>query len=508
MGKKKSTVLMVLLTIVIVVLCAITAFPAMPVLGTVYNWKPAVMQYDLGADLGGGYYTYYYPNGVITATEYNERKAELSGDELAEFVASYEEHGSLYLDKDSDIFSENEISEDFKNEFEELTNVIAARYAAKGYSDYCVSVVDDYSLRVAVPTSEDTKEREAYENAVSTFGLFLNTGAVDVLRGGTSVVDEEEGVQALIEGVSTYSQYGTVYLSVKFTDAGVDVMDDFLLEMESVSAESSSTEKKNLQINVGETAFIELNENNYDPTSNSAVQYKENELRYAIANEAEKGYVETIVILLNSALENGGFDIEFQALPESEVRTHGSIYGEFTLILLYVAVAVALLASIVYSIVKMGGFGVASAYSTVSYLIVAGLCFAFITGGVYEVTYGTALVFLLGLALMNAINVYVYNAIKTEFGQGKTVESSIKNGYKKTIWNVVDIYAVLLVGALALLIGAAGLSTLATQAIVCIVTGAFCNLLWTRVINYMTLSMSKNKYKYFRFVREEEEDDE
>ena len=135
-------------------------------------------------------------------------------------------------------------------------------------------------------------------------------------------------------------------------------------------------------------------------------------------------------------------------------------------------------------------------------------CFAFITESVLEVSAGTALVFLLGLALMNAINVYVYNAIKTEFGQGKTVESSIKNGYKKTIWNVVDIYAVLLVGALALLIGAAGLSTLATQAIVCIVTGAFCNLLWTRVINYMTLSMSKNKYKYFRFVREEVEDDE
>ncbi len=501
---------MVLLTIVIVVLCAITAFPAMPVHGTVYNWKPAVMQYDLGADLGGGYYTYYYPKGVITATEYNDRKAELSGAELTEFEDSYEEHGSLYLSYDSDcgIFSEGEVSEDFKSEFERLTKEISARYAAKGYSDYCVSVVDDYSIKVMVPTSEETEERDAYKNAVSTFGLFSNTGEFDVLRGGTSVVDDEEGAKALIENVSIHKNFGTVYLSLKLTDDGVDVVDEFLYDMKAVSTDSSSTEKKNLQINVGETTFIELNEENYDPTENNAVQYTDTELRYAIANESDIGYVETIVILLNSALNNGSFEIEFQSLPESEVRTHGSVYGEFTLLLLYVALAVAIVGLIVLSIVKMGGFGVASSYSTVSYLIVAGLCFAFITGGVYEVTYGTALVFLLGLALMNAINVYVYNAIKTEFGQGKTVESSIKNGYKKTIWNVVDVYAVLLLGALALLIGTTGLSTLATQAIICIVTGAFCNLLWTRVINHMTLSMSKDKYKYFRFVREEDEDDE
>ena len=71
MGKKKSVVLMTLLTIVIVVLCAITAFPAFSFPGkSVKKWNPAVMQYDLGMDLGGGYYAYYYPEGVITENEF------------------------------------------------------------------------------------------------------------------------------------------------------------------------------------------------------------------------------------------------------------------------------------------------------------------------------------------------------------------------------------------------------------------------------------------------------
>ena len=149
---------------------------------------------------------------------------------------------------------------------------------------------------------------------------------------------------------------------------------------------------------------------------------------------------------------------------------------------------------------KMGRFGIVSAYGTLSYFIVAGICFKYITGGVFEFTLGTVLVFLAGLVLMNVLQMQIYGAIKKE--------SETKNGYKKTLWGVVDVYAVVLLGAIVLLFAGAGLFTTALQAIICIVTGAFCNLLWLRAINYMYLSASKDKYKYFRFVREDDEDDE
>ena len=96
MGKKKSVVLMTLLTIVIVVLTAITAFPAISLPGnSVKKWNPAVLQYDLGMDLGGGYYAYYYPEGVITETEYNNNLLDKTEEEKAEYVVTYNANGGV-----------------------------------------------------------------------------------------------------------------------------------------------------------------------------------------------------------------------------------------------------------------------------------------------------------------------------------------------------------------------------------------------------------------------------
>ena len=101
----------------------------------------------------------------------------------------------------------------------------------------------------------------------------------------------------------------------------------------------------------------------------------------------------------------------------------------------------------------------------------------------------------------------LYRAIKAEFDAGKTVESSVKTGYNKATGAMVDIYAVLLLASIAMLIGVAGVYTMALQAIICVITAAFCSLLWGRVINHMLLSASANKYKYFRFVREDDADE-
>ena len=115
---------------------------------------------------------------------------------------------------------------------------------------------------------------------------------------------------------------------------------------------------------------------------------------------------------------------------------------------------------------------------------------------------------MVGLALINAVQYLIYRAIKAELAGFKTAESSVKGGYKKTIWTVVDIYVVALLGALAFLIGIGGGATFATQALICVISAGFINLLWARAINFVLMSASKDKYKYFRFVREDDEDDE
>ena len=231
----------------------------------------------------------------------------------------------------------------------------------------------------------------------------------------------------------------------------------------------------------------------------------DNTVRVLPVDGINKDYLETIKIMIDSLYNGSDYEITFET---SSVRSFDPVYGENALTLLYIALVIAIAAVIALAIVKMGRFGVVSVYATLSYFIVVGLCYAFITSGTFEITMGSVLVFLVGMMLINVVQYYIYNAVSAEFKLGKTVESSVKGGYRKTIATVVDIYVVLLLGALALLIGAPGLQTVATQAIICIVTGAFCNLLWARFINFTFLSASKDKYKYFRFVREEDDDDE
>ena len=512
MGKKKSVVLMTLITIVIVVLSVITAFPAFTLPGTngVKGWNPAVLQYDLGSDFGGGYYAYYYPQGVITETEYNENVAALEGDELTEYQDSYKRYNntSLYLSTDPDdgIYTagnQETVSSAFETAFDKAVKLVKARFeerAAKTGSTYSVSVVDEYAIRVQISSGETSKNMSSSEYASQAFSMFALTDKLYFMQGEEVVeqlIDEDSSVKDLIKNIKVETKYEVAQLRITFTDAGKKMLKKY------------ATAEASLDLTIGcgsdKTTLLQITPD---------VINTKNEVQYGIRYEEEKLYAETLCILIESAMEDGGIyfndnettPFAFTALSSNSVRVYNAVYGEVFVGVLIGVFAILVLA-VAYAIFKMGGFGVVNLYTTLSYFVIVALCFAFISGGVFVVSYGSILVFLAGLALTNVLNSYIYKAIVKEVNAGKTVASSVVKGYNKTAGGLVDIYAVALLGALALLIGAAGLSTIAVQAIICVVAGAFCNLVWGRVINTMLLSASKDKYKYFRLVREDDDDE-
>ena len=513
MGKKKSMVLMVLLTIIIVALCAITAFPAFPVPGSVNKWNPAVLQFDLGADLGGGYYAYYYPEGVISETEYTDNLSALEDaanaaegeektkaeEEAAEYADSYLQHGGLYLSKDLDdnVVIDGEVTDEFQNAFNGAKEAILARFNAKGYSDYAVTVVDDYAIRVEIPASAYDPNNTLVNGASAALTYFANTGDITLKVAGEVVdeLDDETQVSDLIKSVKVATKYKTSYLSVQFTEKGKAMVNRVKSTLSATSAASSNSGATTLDIVIGEETVVSIYSDQFTDS---------NEARVMFVDQEYKEFLQTIEILINSAMEDGGFELTMQV---SAIRSFKPVYGENVYTLLMIALGVFLLAILVVPVLKMGRFGIVSGYTTLSYFLITLLCFAFISGGVFEVTLGSALVFVAGLVLVNGLQYHIYNAIKAEFANGKTVQSSVKGGYKKTLFGVIDIYAVLLLAALAFLVGVGGLHTLALQMLICVITGAFCNLLWARAINYTFLSASKDKYKYFRFVREDEDDE-
>jgi hypothetical protein len=254
-----------------------------------------------------------------------------------------------------------------------------------------------------------------------------------------------------------------------------------------------------LDFKIGDNTLLSI----YRDYINDYNSYAEIPLR----DESEKPFLDMVQVLLTTAMNEGGADVTFRSLTTSDLRQTEPVYGENIKTALFIALAVIMVAVCVASVCKFGGFGLVNVYMTASYLIIVGLCFAFITAGVFEISFASLAVFLAGLILVNVLGARTYRAIKAEFDAGKTVESSVKTGYNKATGAMVDIYAVLLLASIAMLIGVAGVYTMALQAIICVITAAFCSLLWGRVINHMLLSASANKYKYFRFVREDDDDE-
>lgn len=485
MGKKKSVILMVLITVLIVAMSVITLIP-FP-LGGATSFNPTVLQFDLGADLAGGYYVYYYPEGVKTETEF-----QADGCDEDDYV----KNGSLYLSKERKYNLVNtatgEIDAAFRTEFQNAAKVIAKRFEDRGYSDYRVSVVDDYAIRVELPASDAT--------ASATLSSYHYTGAVTFTKGTSSSATELDALKAsdaditdYVSGFSVEHNYKWSYLKVHLTKEGKTLMQSVKSDLATTSSSSDSSSATLLYLQIGDTKMTGIYQDNIT----------DNDIRIMYV-ESNAELVETYAVLLNSALHNA-FDFNLEA---GQVCTFKAVYGDNVLTLLYIAVGAAMLIVIALAIVLTGGFGVASGYASMTYLLTAATFFAFITGNAaFEVSLGTVFVFLAVFVLMNVMQYHIYHAIKTEFDLGKTVASSVKGGYRKTLWNVVDVYVILLLGAFSLLIGGAGFTALAWQAVICIATAAFCNLLWARVINHMLLSASKNKYKYFRFVREDEDDE-
>lgn len=510
MGKKKSVVLLTLITIVILVFCAISAIPTFPLSvfkkDSVKYWNPATAQYDLDADLSGGYVTHYYPDGVITELEYDAEIEELEAkvaaaigaadadkqaeyeEELADYEQSYTPYKGLYLSTDDELdivkwnsqTEEYEVTDGFKTAVEDTFEMIAARFEARGYSYFRVSVVDDFVIKAELPASEI--------NAVTVFSYFSYTGEFTIANDTETLfpTKDDGDVDEYFKSIKTKVKNDAPYIEIKTTKKGSDKLEELI-------ASGATT----LNFKIGENSVL-------TPAPSYIMEQSDN---VWVIGMTDLEVAKTVCVALETAIAFGDTNLTFKKVDNNDYGLFDAVYGSNARNLMYIAVAIVVVLLIVLPIVKYAGFGVAMAYSTLTYFGITTFCFAFISEKLLEVSIGTAIIFLLGLIVTIFLSAKSHAAIKKEFDLGKTIESSVKQGFKKTLMGAIDVCAVFALGSIALLIGAAGLHMLSIQAMVCAGAAAFCSLLWTRVINYLLMSASRNKYEYFRFVREDEDDE-
>lgn len=494
MGKKKSVVLLTLITIVIVVLLAVAVVPSFPLSffreDSVKTWNPVTSVYDKDEVLGGGYVARYYPEGVISGAEYESDRSSYEaagGEALADYENSYRQFKGLYLSTDPDdgILTKNGdeyvVTEAFKEWFDETSELIAERVKSAQFSSMNVSVVDDYAIEVKIPASNA-------EIASSALQSFAYTGSLTITDGTNTYPSKTEKSSDYFKSFKVKTSGVNAYLQITATDLGSEKLTSFK------ENSSSST----VSFNIGENTLL-------SPQGSYLENLDGNTWAIGLNSEAA-GEILAIVLqtALNTDFGDGGFALDVSG---AQISSYDAVYGENGDVLLYVAALIALAVAVILPVVLYKGFGVAMAYGTMTYALIVAYLYAFVTNSVFEISVGSAVLFVAGLALIFALNARVYAKIKSEVALGKTVQSSVKNAFKRTLLSAVDVCVVALLGSVAFLFSGAGMSVLAVQSLICFAAAAFVSLLWTRVLNHMLLSAAKDKYAFYRLQREDEDDE-
>ena len=148
MSKKKSVILLVIYTLVIAALCFICTVSFSYGTDNLYTFSSVMRMMEKDADLGlayganaeagaylgGGYSAVYYPEGVISAKEYDDNIRDMSEEDAADYAADYVrypgENGAVYLEKGVAANEDGTVQDSFKEAFASALSVATERVAA------------------------------------------------------------------------------------------------------------------------------------------------------------------------------------------------------------------------------------------------------------------------------------------------------------------------------------------------------------------------------------------
>lgn len=474
MSKIKSMVFLILITIVLVVV-GVMSFASFPVPGTVKDYNSILSIIDLGADLGGGYYTVYYPDGVISAEEFESEYAALPDEDKADYADRYVAHGGIYVEKDL-------VDDTFIDEFQTTLEIIVDRFEALNLTGLTVGVQDDYSIRVQLPnTVEDPDAMFEYLAYTGEFNLTHSSSTRPLLEATRyHSIDEyfvKAGTQKAVDD--------TPYISLELTKLGRE-------EFKEISGTvAGDTEDQVLYFNVGEQSVISLT---VDGVMDTKTVY--------ISGYDSMETANVVAVLINSCFKNQILDME---LRNDGTFTFDSTLGDSVTTLMLIGLGVAILVMAIYSVVKYRGLGAVHLYAFVTFAFAYMICLAAIPG--MAITLGSLLGVLFAATLMVACNFVIFGNVKAEFETGKTMAASVKSGYKKSLFSVAEIHGLVLVGALlTYFIAITEVQIFGLVLAVGAALSAAITLAVTRFYWHIMMNQAKNKFKFCNWKREVEDE--
>ena len=500
MGKVKSAICLTLMSLLIAVLCffCTVSFPVNEIDTFYSTLKLTQKDISLGDALdeenylGGGYSAMYYPEGVISAKEYKDNLSAYvaAGDteKVDDYKAKYPEAlkvGGLYLEKEVASEDGTTISASFKEKIQNTFAVIKDRYEALHVDGMKIEVLSDYALRITLPQS--------YSARNYAFSAMTYTGAITVSMGSdvssaTQIFPENKPgvvIGDYLKGFSTRTAAdGTAYVGIRFTDKGRDLL----------KKETSGGSSTTMFFKIGDNVPVQF-------SVSSEIDQSTMYISGSFTNESAKA----TAILMNSALENG--TAEDLTVTYGDMLLLPAAFGDNALLFVYIAFGACILAMAIFFFTRYGRLGFAHMFTYLMFLFSMLLCIWAIP--FLYISVGSILGLLLASVVLSIGNALVYEYARKEYAAGRTMTASVKAAYKKTLWHVIDLHAVL--AALAFIIygiSLTGLQVFAFTFGLGIGFSVLCSLLIGRLTWASMMSFTSKKGNFCRFKREEVEEDD
>ena len=501
MGKVKSAIITVLLVAAVIVLALFATISCgVPGSDGVKRYNSFLSMIPLGGDITGEATAVIYPEGVISDSDYNyvvSDEDENNKEKREKYLDKYLSKGSLWIDKEKLGDDDGKaFAESVKNDAE----IISDRLSRKGYTGYSVTVVDGYAIRLTIPAGFSYSAYKNYDvsarsEALSDAGHAVNyltlAGKLD-LRDGTdydssnSLISIKEDFNSYIKSASAFSRAGTDALRIDLTNEGFDKLNSIL-----TAGDSNSS------------AYIYVGETNVQLTFTMGTALSDKSLYF----QASKSYSEDYAILIDSVAKGARLQNNYNDSKESTATSLLAMtpaYGENAPIWLAAAVGAITLVSIIFSIIKYKRLGIVNSLIILCYALAVITALTII--GI-QVTVAGVFAAVLGLALLCVSNVVTFEAVRRETSVGKTISTSVKTGYKNTLFAVLDVHVIMIIAAAIMAL--VGVGELAACGLIFFI-GAIASyvLYWfTRFMWYVISSPARDKFKFCGFAREVEEDD-
>ena len=180
-----------------------------------------------------------------------------------------------------------------------------------------------------------------------------------------------------------------------------------------------------------------------------------------------------------------------------------SVLGENAVMDVTLAFVIAVAVIMVLFLVFYRGFGLVSDLTIFSFVLVELLFLILIPGVVLSLASVLGILFatLVVIAQMAVLS----SNVKKEYAMGKTIRAAVKTGYRKGIFAILDMTAVLGIGTILMLIlGGSAMFPFAVTFGVGLIIGALATMFLSQLLLKIIMALPKNQEKFFCLKREEE----